>query len=519
MVVCIWVMVFNIRLKHFLLARIILYTAIFLTGNKKNDKRNEEIMKPLMRKALILSLTSIFLASCAYYNTFYNAKITYGNAMKAKESSVNKKAPQDLLDKVIEKCGKVIKYHSKSRWVDDAIILMGKAYLEKGEYEKALRKFEELTIYYPESPFINEAQYLAGVTYFERGDYSLAIGAFRKVLEIEEGKQRDAAAYKIMECFYEKEEYDNLLAAGAVFEQEYAKSSYVPRMLLLMGNGYIAMNDYEKATKVLENARSKAKRREDKNNIEERYAIALIRTGNIDEGLAILRDLSERAVIEERTAILTFEIVDAYLEEDNADKAMKELDNFLSLYSSGPNAAEAFYRKGLIYEEQGKRDEAITAYENATKLNPKKEIGDAAAKRASVLHEIKKFREQLANADSTTDLPKTHFLLAETYLFGKENADTALIEYGNVLEQFPQHTAAPKAALAIAWIYEYKRKDEARAMDMYERIVLDYPETRYAEIAHGALERLGKEDEGMLEEPDGEKPESPDGIENEEAEE
>jgi TolA-binding protein len=211
---------------------------------------------------------------------------------------------------------------------------------------------------------------------------------------------------------------------------------------------------------------------------------------------------------------LTFEIVDAYLEEGNGDKAIKELENYLSLYSSGPNAAEAFYRKGLIYENRGDTDEAISAFENATKLNPKKEIGDAAAKRASMLREIKRFRELLANPDSSLDVPKTHFLLAETYLFGKGNTDTALIEYGNVLEQFPRHKNAPKAALAIAWIYEYKRDDESLAMDMYKRIINDYPETRYAEVAQGALERIGREDENLLEERDEEQPnENPERIE------
>lgn len=461
-------------------------------------------MRTSMQKVTFLSLLLLFFSGCAYYNTFYNAKVTYGNAMKVKENAANKKAPPDLLDKVIEKCGKVIKYHSRSRWVDDAIVLMGKAYLEKGEYEKALRKFDELAIYYPESPFIEEVQYLSGVTYLERGDYGLAIGAFRKVLEIEGGRQRDAAAYQIVACYYEKEEYDNLLVAARSFEQEYEKSAYLPRVLLLMGNGYIALDDYQNATKALEIARSKARRREDKNDIEERYAVALIRTGNIDEGLSLLRDLAERTVSEERTASLTFEIVDGYLEEENRDKAMKELDNFLSLYSSGPNAAEAFYRKGLIYEEQGNADEAITAYENATKLNPKKETGDAAAKRASVLHEIKQYREKLANPDSTTDIPNIHLLLAETYLFGKENVDTALIEYGTVLEQSPDHRDAPKAALAIAWIYQYRREDEQAAKQMYERVIRDFPDTRYSEVASTALQGLGGEEEEAPEEHGGE---------------
>jgi tetratricopeptide (TPR) repeat protein len=461
------------------------------------------MMKEMGKKVLLLCVLPVFLASCAYYNTFYNAKVTYGNAMKAKQNSANKKAPVDLLDKVIEKCGKVIKYHANSRWVDDAIVLMGKAYLEKGEYDKALRKFEELTIYYAESPFIEEVQYLAGVTYLEKGDYSLAIGAFQKVMEIEGGKRRDAAFYRIVECRYLKEEYPELIEEGMDFEKQFPGSSYLARMLLLMGNGYIALEDYAEATEILAKARSKVKNREDKNEIEERYAVALIRTGKIDEGLALLRSLSERTVMEDRTAVLTFEICDAYIEEGDADKALKELDNFLSLYSSGSNAAEALYRKGLILEKRGESDGAITAYENATKLGPQKEIGDAAAKRAQVLHEIKNYREQLANPDSTTDVTKIRFLLAETFLFGKENEDTALIEYARVLDMHPGHMLAPKAALAMAWIYENRKLDGVQAMDMYERVVRDYPGTRYSEVAQSALERLGSgNDKDIPDEPE-----------------
>ncbi len=474
-------------------------------------------MKISIQKTCILLLTLHLFSGCAYYNTFYNAKVAYSSAMKAKESSQNKKAPADLLDKVIEKCGKVIKYHSESRWVDDALVLMGKAYLEKGEYEKALRKFEELTIYFPESPFREEVQYLSGVTYFERGDYDLAIGAFRKVLGLKEGKQQDDAAYRIIACYYAKQEYDNLLAAGETFRKEYDKSRALPRVLLIMGNGYIALEDYESARKVLEDARSKAREREVKNGIEERYAVALIRTGKIDEGLKILRQLSERTVIEERTAVLTFEIVDAYLEEGNIEKALGELDNFLSLYASGPYAAEAFYRKGLILEKQGNHEEAITSYENATKLNPQKEVKDAATKHASVLYEIKAFRQQLEEPDSTVDVGKTHFLLAEAYLFGKADIDTALIEYGKVLEDFPEHMNAPKAALAMGWIYERKKKDIPRAREIYTKVISDYPETRYAQVAQSSLERLMPEREGMLDD-DTEGMSPPVGIEGNEEE-
>lgn len=51
-----------------------------------------------------------------------------------------------FLDKAIEKCAKVISVYPKSKWVDDAILMLGECYYQKHDYDKAMRKFSELTI-------------------------------------------------------------------------------------------------------------------------------------------------------------------------------------------------------------------------------------------------------------------------------------------------------------------------------------------------------------------------------------
>ena len=450
------------------------------------------------KRFLIIIIFGLIGNNCAYYNTFYNAKTTYNSAMESKKNSQNQKAPPELLNKVIEKCGRIIKYYSGSRWVDDAIILMGKAYIEKGEYDKALRKFEELAIYYPESPFVEEAFYLTGIAYLEMEDYNLAIGAFEKVLRVETKKFEDDASFRIIETYYKKDDDDNLFQVGKIFVSNYPKSPYLPRALFLMGNAYLKLEMLDEAIETLKKARESAKKKEDKNDIEERYAVALIKKGNIDEGLVILKDLSERSIMNERTAVLTFEIVNAYLQANYIEKALKELDNFISLYPSGPYAAEALYRKGLIYEKKmGDTESAIEAYDNALKLGPKKDISAFATSRSTVLKEIKKYKEELANPDSSTDIPKTHFLLAEAFLFGEENIDTALIEYRNVVNLFPESSFAPKAAMAIAWVYENEKQDSCKAIVMYEFVVKKFPETNYSFAASESIKRLkGEQVEG-----------------------
>ena len=69
---------------------------------------------------------------------------------------------EEKYGEVIEKCGKVIRDYPDSKWVDDAIFLMGQSLVRQGEYDKGIRKFIELTTNYPESEYVSEVDVLAG---------------------------------------------------------------------------------------------------------------------------------------------------------------------------------------------------------------------------------------------------------------------------------------------------------------------------------------------------------------------
>jgi len=433
----------------------------------------------------------LLLSSCAYYNTFYNAKTAYSSAMKAKLASSNQKAPADLLDKTIKKCGKLIKYYPKSKWVDDAIVLMGKAYFENGEYDKAIRKFQELTIYYPESPLVLEAIYLTGVTHHMKEDYNFAIASFDHVIGFIDNEFADDAAHGALKSYTAKSDSSNLLQLGKKFLQSFPKSPFLPQVLLLMADTYIENGNYSEAIAILKRARDRARKREDKNDVEEKYAVTMIRMGNIEEGLSILKKLSKRTSLPERTAKLVFEITDAYIDDGNIKKALSELDDLVSLYSTGPFVAEAFYRKGLIYEnELNDIESAVTAYENTLKLNPTQDIRTQTTRRNTVCKEIRTYREKIANPDSTTGVDKMHFLLAETFLFGKHFIDSALTQYQNVLDSFPESPLAPKAAIAIGWLYEKEKNDTVKALIVYELVIKKFPDTEYSEEASTAINKL-----------------------------
>ena len=95
----------------------------------------------------------------SYYNTFYNAEQDYKNGVDAMESS---QQPIDRtryigifggpprsggnvnFQNAIERSANVLRDHPRSKWVDDALILIGKSYFYQENYVGAEQKFREV---------------------------------------------------------------------------------------------------------------------------------------------------------------------------------------------------------------------------------------------------------------------------------------------------------------------------------------------------------------------------------------
>ena len=67
------------------------------------------------------------------------------------------------------------------------------------------------------------------------------------------------------------------------------------------------------------------------------------------------------------------------------------------------------------------------------------------------------------------------FLLAELYRTTLDQPDSALGEYKALVEDFPGSELAPKALIAIGWLYENQYHDTASAREYYQKILDQYP--------------------------------------------
>jgi tetratricopeptide (TPR) repeat protein len=150
-------------------------------------------------------LTAVFLVGCggslksswknftAYYNTFYNARESFKSGLKKVNNqpltidpsspvrihSAPPKAGYNDFQNAIDKGAQVLRGSPESKWVDDAILLIGKSNYYRQEFYPALQKFEELINVGSTSEMISRGiiwksrtqldlkQYTAGVSFVE----------------------------------------------------------------------------------------------------------------------------------------------------------------------------------------------------------------------------------------------------------------------------------------------------------------------------------------------------------------
>ena len=119
----------------------------------------------LLACALAAGMTG---AGCAYYNTFYSARKNFDDAYRQMIMQPDPEARATAsaaaqFDKAIQGSTKIVLEYPDSKWVDDAVLLIGRALLGKGEYPGAQLKFSELGQNFPTSNLLDDAVYWSGV--------------------------------------------------------------------------------------------------------------------------------------------------------------------------------------------------------------------------------------------------------------------------------------------------------------------------------------------------------------------
>ena len=101
-------------------------------------------------------LFCLVFISCVYFNTFYNAEISFKKALKIIEESpiIDDEIPSQakkLLGEAVENSKLILKEYPESKYIDDAIFIIAKASFLRDEVAIAESHFNLLLRDYPES--------------------------------------------------------------------------------------------------------------------------------------------------------------------------------------------------------------------------------------------------------------------------------------------------------------------------------------------------------------------------------
>lgn len=501
------------------------------------------IMKfPVLLTAFVLIIS---LQGCAYFNTYYNTKKLYKEALDERKrrptTAPDKPTSAEIqkLDKTIEKGSKILQLHPNSKYVDDTLLMLGECFFQKQEYPQALRKFNELTSIFPKSDLVPAALLWKARTYIEQEDFTNAEAVLKDLQNRKKsGDILYQAQYYLAEIYYRQEQYD---PAARLFEPAAKKMSdkkLRTEAYLRWGECRFKLKQYHEAAKAYYQASKQDVEIDIKFNAGLSFARALKADSSYDKALIKLNSMQKEFSNHKDLSWVRFEIADCKLRQGKREEAE---DLFATINANDKRteaSAAAFFVMGDLYqrtkydyakakeafdkvrsennrsayaEEAQRRAKAIDDYQklkNAISLLEMQQNspGDEARLAAAMEQKGKSTRASIRRLPSKkldlsndpaklrNDLADQWINLAELYYYQFEQPDSAIYMYQNVIRDFVDTEAAPAAMYALAFLRPSQDSTSTAERDSLLQLLA----TKYSNTRHGreARKRLGFTDAG-----------------------
>lgn len=323
----------------------------------------------------------IFMSGCAYYNTMYNAHEYYKKALASDPPN------KDFLEKSVQKCEKLISYYPKSKWVPDAMFLMGKCFVQKQDYEYAITKFKEIISYYPAHKLADNSRVELANAYIEKGDYFKA----RETIKEIKGYQEDAAAL-IVESYFMSGEYDTAIKIAKINIKNIKKKDIKSSIYNLIGSSYDSLGKYKTAIKYY----NEALKNQPKNlQIVTDISSAYLKSNEPEKALDKLLKYNEVLTGEEKIQ-LDLMIARCYKSKGDFDKAIEILEK-------SKTAPKAIYEIGVIYEENLKNLEKAKEYYEKVRTAGNSELANQSLMRASRIDKLLEYKKEVSKISAAKD--------------------------------------------------------------------------------------------------------------------
>lgn len=199
------------------------------------------------RRGVLVWLAVLALSTgCAYYNTFYNAKAAYKKAENERRNTPA--GGTGSYQQCIEKCLSLLRYYPKSKYVDDALFLIGMSRFHLGEYVQARSSFEGLLERFPETEYAERAYYTMGLAALRQDDAAGSAKAFETLSQrFPDSRLNVEAVFRKAEAKLESRDFDKAREDLRAFLRDHPKSRLVGDAQLRLARTYYDEGRYREA--------------------------------------------------------------------------------------------------------------------------------------------------------------------------------------------------------------------------------------------------------------------------------
>jgi TolA-binding protein len=447
-------------------------------------------MKPGRTAWWVAGGAGLLLASCAYFNTLYNAKEKYADAQKLDRQQAGAGAGTTTganalaYEEVIEKCKKMIARYPDSRHVDDAMLLIGRSLYALGRYEEAVSALDSLETRHPKSNLLADTRFLKGKSLASAKHYDAAVPVLsRFVDDYRKHDSRPEALYLLCTSLMQLGLSEDAVAALERLERDHGRSDYRFRAQVDMAEILAEKELYQESLAVYQ--RLNETRIPEKVRFDVWMGMARVQeeVGDHAGALETLAQVQTGQITPDREPTVLLLRARAHMGADSTARAITEYRDVASRFSRGVYGAEANFHLGEIYEGMDSLRTAQRFYQEVPKSYASSPFAEDAIRRSSDIARVLRL-EEMAGDDSPEAMALRTFSMAEIQLFQFNSAEKAIPSYEKIVSDYPDTEFAPKSAYALGYIYGVVLQDSVKAREWYEVLRTRYGGSQQMQLAY-----------------------------------
>ncbi|MFQ5628517.1 MAG: tetratricopeptide repeat protein [bacterium] len=351
-------------------------------------------------KFIILAILSSLLFSCAYFNTYYNTKKYFKEALEENKKRTTDRptaTERQKFDQTISQASKVLQLYPNSKYVDDALLVLGESFYHIEEYRKAERKFQELIELFPNSEVIDDAQLWLAKTQLQLQRYDIAQTDLQVILQkTKNNRIKNQAQFWLAESFLSQE---NFVEASREFNKALTQikdSELKIKTYQRLGECYSKLNSNHQAAESFHQAAKRSKNPDKQFNLNLQYAKALIAAEKPDKSVDLLNKLIAANDQHKQVSMAKLELANSYLAMKADEKAIELYNEIIEIHPRTTAAAGAYLALAQYDEKILQNYETAEKNYKQVKLQDgKSEFAQVANRRAADISQLNKLQKEI----------------------------------------------------------------------------------------------------------------------------